>query len=143
MSIDPMPALISTTLHNLCTCASIKKSSAPSERGCPRSCVLCCVRVLQCASLFVSLFALLFASLCASLFASLAASRFASLADSLFGSISFYRFLPGPAWRPLLWTSRVAQVVPRRRVVFHNFQFAGAVKRLVLHQAHIRPIDPM
>ena len=29
--IDPMPALISTTLHNLCTCASIKKSLAPSE----------------------------------------------------------------------------------------------------------------
>ena len=29
--IDPMPALISTALHNLCTCASIKKNSAPSE----------------------------------------------------------------------------------------------------------------
>ena len=28
---DPMPALISTALHNLCSCASIKKSSAPNE----------------------------------------------------------------------------------------------------------------
>ena len=51
-------------------------------------------------------------------------------------------FLPGPAWRPLLCTPRVAQVVRGRRVVFHNFQFEGVVKRLVLHQAHIRPIDP-
>ena len=51
-------------------------------------------------------------------------------------------FLPGPAWRPLLRTRRVEQVVPGRRVVFHNFQFEGMGKRLVLHQAHIRPIDP-
>ena len=50
-------------------------------------------------------------------------------------------FLPGPAWRPLLRTSRVAQDVQGRRVVFHNFQFEGMGKRLVLHQAHIRPIE--
>ena len=52
-------------------------------------------------------------------------------------------FLPGPAWRPLLRTRRVAQVVRERRVVLQNFEFEREGKRLVRHEAHIRPIDPM
>ena len=47
--------------------------------------------------------------------------------------------MPGPAWRPLLRTPRVAQVVRGRRVVFHNFQYEGKKERLVLYRAHIRP----
>ena len=44
-------------------------------------------------------------------------------ADEVHEDDIVFFFLPGPAWRPLLCTSRVAQVVPGRRVVFHNFQF--------------------
>ena len=29
-----------------------------------------------------------------------------------------------------------------RRVVFYSFQYEGEAKRLVLHEAHIRPIGP-
>ena len=50
---------------------------------------------------------------------------------------------PGPAWRPLLCTYRVAQVVPGRQVVFQHFQLERVVKRMVRNRAHLRPIDPM
>ena len=35
------------------------------------------------------------------------------------------------------------QMVPGRQVVFHDFQFEGAVKRMVRNGAHLWPIDPM
>ena len=50
---------------------------------------------------------------------------------------------PSPAWRPLLWTYRVAQEVPGRQVVFQHFQLERVVKRMVRNRAHLRPIDPM
>ena len=40
-AIDPSGALSSTALHNLCTCAGIKKGSTPSERGQAHASQLC------------------------------------------------------------------------------------------------------